>query len=550
MWRSARAVAGALGPLSLCLLPAVAGADPPGPPPPFSTTFPFGLLRAGATARHYSTALDLDAPLLHSGSGADFMAAARADAQQRLGRAGEAQSAAAQGEALERDVRAHLAAACSRSDAFLSSGAVHDREEIKSALEDMLRQRGQLALLLGGKSVGKSLLLAELAQRTDIVGDGGATRAVLLVDSRRFSTDLAAGLQAALLGENRELESSGWWARLGLAGLSQRRAQAGRPVDGPSATVTSASLSGKLLGIALKAKAAFAAPLTPMQRNMEALSRVVELAEAQGLYVCLVVDEANLAFPTPPGASPGDSAPLSLDGARLLSDTQLLLERLVLLTKQTRRLNVLIVTSEYSFPYRLQHNNFFNTDNLTDTFFAGEVPPAAMRALLQEAWGVGPRLSDVMLAYFGGHVYLASRALRKLAVSLDGFTCESVAPQLASHSLSVCLQPREDAAPMEAMLRALAAQGFAPVENASDACAQRLSRANLGGLVATASTVVGLPEALLRGGAGYGVVPASHFTRHLIVKALHEAARHEAARRALAAAGAPPPPPPGQALRA
>jgi hypothetical protein len=416
----------------------------------------------------------------------------------------------------------------------------------------MLRQRGQLALLLGGKSVGKSLLLAELAQRTDIVGDGGATRAVLLVDSRRFSTDLAAGLHAALLGENRELESSGWVARLGLAGLGQRRSQAGRPVDDPSATVTSASLSGKLLGIAVKAKAAFAAPLTPMQRNMEALSRVVELAEAQGLYICLVVDEANLAFPThaPPGAPPDDSAPPSLDRARLLSDTQLLLERLVLLTKQTRRLNVLLVTSDHSFPFRLQHNSFFNTDDLTDTFFAGEVPPAAMRALLQDAWGVGPRLSDVMLAYFGGHVYLASRALRKLAASLDGFKCESVAPTLASHSLSVCLQPREDAAPMEAMLRALAAQGFAPVENVSNACAQRLSRANLGGLVDAASTVVGLPEALLRGGADYGVVPASHFMRHLIVKALHEAARHEAARRALAAAGAPPRHPAGQSLRA
>ena len=544
------AVSGALGPLTLSFMAAVA-ADPlppsPPPAPPFSTTFPRGLLRAGATARHYSTALDLDVPLLHSGSGADFMAAARADALQRLGLGeGVAAQSAAQVEALERDVRAHLAAACSRSDAFLSSGAVHDREEIQSALEDVLRQRGQLALLLGGKSTGKSLLLAELAQRTDIFGDGGATRAVLLVDSRKFSTDLAAGLQAALVGEARELESSGWWARLGLAGLGQRRAQAGRPEGSPSATATSASLRGKLLGIALQAKAAFAAPLTPMQRNIEALSRVVELAEAQGLYICLVVDEANLAFPTPPGAPPDDSAPPSQDRARLLSDTQLLLERLVLLTKQTRRLNVLLVTSEYSFPHRLQHDNFFNTDNLTDTFFAGEVPPAAMRALLQDVWGVGPRLSDVMLAYFGGHVYLASRALRKLAVSLDGFKCESVAPKLASHSLSVCLQPREDAAPMQAMLRTLAAQGFAPVENASDASAQRISRANLGGLVDTAATVVGLPEAL-RGGADYGVVPASHFMRHLIVKALHEAARHDA-QRALAAA-APPPHPPGRASR-
>jgi hypothetical protein len=69
-------------------------------------------------------------------------------------------------------------------------------------------------------------------------------------------------------------------------------------VDGPSATVTSASLSGKLLGIALKAKAAFAAPLTPMQRNMEALSRVVELAELQDLYILVVTRQAKLNFPS------------------------------------------------------------------------------------------------------------------------------------------------------------------------------------------------------------------------------------------------------------
>ena len=504
LWRRLRAAVGVIAPLALGSLAVRAAADGDA----LATSFPLGLAER-ATGAHYTTSLDLGKPLLLRGS-ADFMAAARADARDRLGLGWEAGLSAAQAAALEQSVRDHLAAACKRCSKFLLSGAVHGREEISTALEGMFRQHGQFGLLLGGKSVGKSLLLAELSRRTDIVGADGATRALLYVDAREFSTNLSAGLQAALLGESRELERSGGWARLGFAGLSQRRAQAGRPDDSetPSTVVTSASVSARLRGIAMETQLNFADNLSPMQRNIAMLSKVVELAQAQGLLVCLVVDEANLALPTPPSA-PHDRALLSQDKERLLMDTQQLLERLVLLTKQSNRMNALIVTSEYSFPHRLEQGGFFNTANFTHSFFAGEVPPTEMRALLTDGWGLGPRLSDVFLAFFGGHVHMASQALHRVATQLDKFNCESVAPDLASHHISVCLKSRE-AARMEAMLRALAERGFAPVEDASDACAQMLSQANLGGLVKTSATVVGLPEEL-RGGAEYGVVPANHF---------------------------------------
>jgi hypothetical protein len=258
----------------------------------------------------------------------------------------------------------------------------------------------------------------------------------------------------------------------------------------------------------MEAQLNFADNLSTMQRNIAMLSKVVELAQAQGLLVCLVVDEANLALPTPPN-SPRDRALLSPEKERLLMDTQVLLERLVLLTKQSNRMNALIVTSEYSFPYRLEHGGFFNTSNFTQSFFAGVVPPPEMRALLQEGWGMGPRLTDIFLAFYGGHVHMASRALTRLGNKLDKFDCESVAPELASHHISVCLRSPESG-PMAEMLRALAERGFAPVKDADNACAQMLSQANLGGLVRTSATVVGLPEEL-RTGAEYGVVPASHF---------------------------------------
>ena len=513
LWRHLRSVAGVLAPLSLGSVAAADGGKNSSSALPFATTFQHGGLTERATGAHYTTSLDLASPLLLRGS-ADFMAAARADARDRLGLAWEAaQPSAAQAAALEQSVREHLAAASSRRSKFLLSGAVHDREEIGSALESMFRQHGQLGLLLGGKSVGKSLLLAALARRTDIVGANGATRALLYIDAREFSTDLSAGLQAALLGGGKELERPGWWARLGLAGPSQRHVQASKPDKGeyPNTIITSASMSAKLRGIALETQRNSADKqdnLSAMQRNVMMLSKVVELAQAQGLYVCLVVDEANLALPMPP-SDPHDRA-LSASEMERFKDTRLLLEKLVLLTKQSNRMNALIVTSEYSFPYRLEHGGFFNSSNFTATFFSGEVPPPAMRALLQDEWGLGPRLSDVFLAFYGGHVHMAAQALAKLATQLDEFHCEGVAPGLASHHISTCLRSRE-AAPMAAMLRALAERGFAPVQSAADdACAQTLSRANLGGLVRTSATLVGLPEELRRS-AEFGVVPASHF---------------------------------------
>ena len=520
MWRSLRTAARALAPLALASGGGIVACQADDP---LATTFPYGLTGAGASAKFYTDNLDLESPLLLRRS-RDFMAAARADARERLGLPPPPQSAG-EALALEESVREHLASAIRRCTAFLDSGVVHDREELRGALEGVLGGSGQLALLLGGKSVGKSLLLAELARRTDLVGVDGATRAVLYVDARKFSTDLAAGLQAALEGETtRELERSARCASLGLAGLAQRRrAQDSRGGDASSSQDASAAPSAKLKGIALQAKLRLVEPLTPMQRNLEMLSSVAELAEAQGLYMCLVVDEANLAFPTPPSQHPGAvPTPPSPEREKLLRDTQLLLERLVLLTKQSRTINALIVSSEYGYSFRLRHDNFFNTTNLTASIFAGEVPPADMRRLLTDSWGLGPRLADVFLAHFGGHVHMASQALPVLAVKLDAFRCEAVAPDGAVGAIVAALGSSSSAEGRgkAALLRSAAQCGFARVQQEGDASAQALARANLGGLLTSQGQVVGVPDSV-RGDANFGFVPSSHFLRNLVARELH-----------------------------
>lgn len=168
-----------------------------------------------------------------------------------------------------------------------------------------------------------------------------------------------------------------------------------------------------------------------------------------------------------------------------------------------------LVSSEYAYPYRLQSDNFFNITNLTDTLFAGEVPPAEMRVLLRDVWGLGPELSDVFLAYYGGHVHLASQALTKLAATLDNFNCKAVAPKGAAGAIARCLEA-DASGDTRKVLHAMALRGFAPVAHEGNAQAQALAHANLGGLIDTDATVIGLPREL-RTGENFGIVPSSNF---------------------------------------
>jgi hypothetical protein len=200
------------------------------------------------------------------------------------------------------------------------------------------------------------------------------------------------------------------------------------------------------------------------------------------------------------------------------------LEKLVQLSKQERKMNVLLGSSEYDYPFRLRHGRFFNTANFTDTLFAGEVHPAAMRDLLLRHWGLGPRLTDVFLAFFGGHIHMASLALSKLAEELDVFDCGEVGPDGVLGAIVDCIEGKiggdkggsesdggSGTRPMIAVLCALAETGFAPVSSDSNALAQTLSLANVGGLIKTSSKVMGLPKSL-RSSANFGVVPSSQYT--------------------------------------
>jgi hypothetical protein len=423
---------------------------------------------------------------------ADFWQAALADAAKRgLG------------------VKDYLTAASHACSTFVNSGVLHNREEVKLALRTVLEATGQFALFLGGKNVGKSLLLKDLS-RASIIGVDDVRRAVVKIDARTCGTNLTDGLGVAISNEEREQK------RAGVCSGPWRPQESREPQH--------QSLWAALKSVSHKIKLAASSP------NMALLDQVIKIVDDNNMYLCLIIDEGNLALPTPP--TPGSIAvPLSERKVRELEETQALLNRLVELTKQSRRINVLLAVSEYGYPYRLRTGDFFNTANFTKVIFAGEVPPADMRVLLQEKWALGPRLADVFLAYYGGHVHMASQALFELATSLDKFECQSV--DLIPGAVSACLNSSSDHARAALVLQDMAVSGYAPVYVEEDRLAHLIAEKNVGGLVRSRATVVGTPLDLRTASdAKFGIVPSSHFLRHIIAEALYYKAKADAAATA------------------
>ena len=463
----------------------------------FATTFPLGLTNASATDAHWATALDLAAPLLRRRDcTADFMDAARADAEALGGVS----------------VQAHLVGASAACDNFLRSGEVHDRDETRAELQGVFEREGQLVLFQGGKNVGKSLLLRELAGAA-LTGRNGQARLLVHINARTCGTNLLAGFYHALLGAQRE------------AAVVKQEGASRSPEDvkrGSRRLTELQRLWDALLRQAPGSKLPLLGLGTPPPPGPAALSNLafidclLSAAAEAGRYLCLVIDEGNLALPSPPLLQ-GEAAALSSEQRRRLDDTQALLARLVELTKGYRCLNVLIATSEPAYPFRLHHGGFFKLHDFTGFIAAGEVPPAAMRALLRK-WGLRQRLADVFLAYYGGHVHLASQALARLAARQDGFQCTSVAPSFSAARVAACL---DGAVSARVLLQGMAGAGFAGLRSTSDPAAQLIAREDVGGCVDSHASVVGLPWAVrTAGGANMGMVPSSHFLRHVIAEQL------------------------------
>jgi hypothetical protein len=84
------------------------------------------------------------------------------------------------------------------------------------------------------------------------------------------------------------------------------------------------------------------------------------------------------------------------------------------------QLNVILSSSEHSFPFKLKKLNF-NSDDLSLLLFFNEVSPRDCYDLLVKKWGVGENLAIALMSVYGGHLYNISKAINGLALSNGNF---------------------------------------------------------------------------------------------------------------------------------
>jgi hypothetical protein len=85
-------------------------------------------------------------------------------------------------------------------------------------------------------------------------------------------------------------------------------------------------------------------------------------------------------------------------------------------------MNFILVSSDHSFPFDLQ-NLGFNTVDIQDLIYAGEVSPKETFKLLREEWGMGNHLASAFVGSCGGHLYDIHNAIYQLIQSKHDFLC-------------------------------------------------------------------------------------------------------------------------------
>jgi len=524
-----------------------------------AVVFPWsgGLLGPTATGTHYAKELDLcEAAEMVSKRGI-LWAAAEADVK-----------ASDRGESVAEYLRrVKLSAA-----AFLDRGELHGRDDVMSILRESLSEKGQLVLVLGGKSVGKSFLLSKVAEEFEELepfkakqqaeatraaataaqmrdsgdslyaaaaasvdskaeklradAEGVQPRRVVVYDARHDGSDLVTGLLKAFSGKPSFFKMYAAFleplANLSGAAASVAAAAAAAPTLGASAAALAV---GKAAGIAARQLASVLAAAKPTLSDV--LEAFVLTCEAEGKFPCLVVDEANVAFE----ASNEDKE----ERKRTLTALRLLTEY----TKQRRRMNVIFAASEYSEPYRLSALGF-KSDHFSRTVLMPEVQPTEMRELLERKWGMGANLATAFMSVWGGHVWAAVHGLSLLASgkasisaiqnpiafskdAVDGLVDCLAADSAASPILAATFKEGGSMMDMVGMLKEVATHGYAIVPSRKDPRVILATERNVGGVVTRETLAPGVPpEAWLDPKCTSIVVATNQAIRMLLASQLYD----------------------------
>ena len=184
-------------------------------------------------------------------------------------------------------------------------------------------------------------------------------------------------------------------------------------------------------------------------------------------------------------------------------------------------MNILLVSSDYSFPYVLAYLGL-NILDIQTRIYAGEVSPARTYELLTTRWGVGPHLATALVEHCGGHLWdiaVTLRAFRRL-----GHFKVFINPELyacVDRCLDAVAGDDKGTARMITTLRTLGERGFCAVDKYEDPVVQHIGRCAVGGLINEDATLCGFDWAAHDGQWKFGLVPTRQSMRLAIANVLH-----------------------------
>ena len=358
------------------------------------------------------------------------------------------------------------------ASAFISKRTPVDHEDAIDCLNQLMATKGSVYVVLGGKNLGKTLLKEAAIRRC------GDNLAMLEVDMR----------DEDMLGKSM------------MEALDLQRRKSLRRV----------LLLAELAAAMIRFPSEFLLDtfrMKPVERGGEAAKGLVEIVSRAQISVgnfirksvrrnkipCIIVDEANKALP---GLTERDGSP----------EAKSALTAITKWTKQTDQTSVILISSEFGYPFRLMDNGL-DLHAIKKVIVIGEVPEADMMKMLQEEWGMTNSLAEKFYEYFGGDIYTTKQALDSLIEKKDKFDPYAVMNVPGLPSLCKDPQPR-------AHLENIARQGFSLVEDVyNDRGARMIAEKNVGGVINKEATTFGLPEIFTGTVEEWAVIPSTYHMR-------------------------------------
>ena len=323
---------------------------------------------------------------------------------------------ALQEDAEEKQVDAddHLNSIDRKATEFLKGGSnrqrkIVDRESFIDSLTDAISRDGKLTLVLGGKSVGKTLVVSHVAEQ--VRQAPGGNRTTLLVNMRQMPAD--DFYEATLSVASKQTNVLDILTQLPLFG---KRFRAG-PQSRVWRFIQQLPFMATLLGAWRAGMAAAAAPLATSVQNAlaslndrakaECLAQLVNDIKKNGNNTAIIIDEANLALPNDGNNAKADTAKTAL--AQITGET-----------KEAFTASVVLISSEHGYPFKLAKAGL-NLVDIKNIIIAPEVPPVDMFKMLTHHWGMGHRLARLFVATYGGSIHAVYTALGNLMNKGDQF---------------------------------------------------------------------------------------------------------------------------------